>query len=62
MTPATRKALKIFAHVAAVVGLFLVFSTAMFLGLQVSPRYGNFGIAATVVLAALYVYLGFIRK
>ena len=39
-----------------------MFSFALFLGLQVAPLYGNVGIAATVALAALYVYIGFIRK
>ena len=62
MTPATRRALKVLAHVAALAGLCLVFSFALFLGLQVAPLYGNIGIAATVALAALYVYIGFIRK
>ena len=45
-------ALKVLAHVAA---LYLVFSFALFPGLQVAPIYGNIGIAVTVALAALYV-------
>ena len=62
MTPAARKALKVLVHVAALAGLYLVFTFALFLGLQVAPLYGNIGIVATVALAALYVYIGFIRK
>ena len=62
MTPTTRKALKVLAHVAALASLYLVFSFALFLGLQVAPIYGNIGIAVTVALVALYVYIGFIGK
>ncbi len=62
MTPTTRKVLKVLAHVAALASLYLVFSFALFLGLQVAPIYGNIGIAVTVALAALYVYIGFIGK
>ena len=62
MTRTTRKALKILAHVAALVGLYLVIATAMFLGLQVGPLYGNIGLVVAVALVALYVYVGFVRK
>ncbi len=62
MTPAGRRALKILAHVAAIAGLYIVFSVALFLGLQVAPLWGNLGIGVSVALAALYVYVGFIRK
>ena len=62
MTPTTRKVLKILAHVAALVGLYLVVATAMFLGLQVGPLYGNIGLVVAVALVALYVYVGFVRK
>lgn len=55
-------ALKILAHMAALAGLCLAFSGAMFLGLQVAPFYGDIGIGVTVALAALYVYFGFIQK
>ncbi len=34
----------------------------MFLGLQVSPVYGNIGLVAIAALVALYVYIGFVRK
>ena len=54
--------LKIFAHAAAIIGLYLAFSFALFLGLQVNPAYGNIGLAAVAVLAGCYVYLGFFRK
>lgn len=60
-TPAPRKAWRTAAHAAAVAGLYLAFSFSLFLGLQVDPAYGNAGVAATVVLAALYVYVGFVR-
>ncbi len=50
------------AHAAAIIGLYLAFSFALFLGLQVNPTYGNLGVLAVGALVALYVYLGFIRK
>ncbi|MCY3933867.1 MAG: hypothetical protein OXH70_19320 [Acidobacteria bacterium] len=53
---------KILFHAAAVIGLYVVFSSVMFLGLQVSPVYGNIGLVACGALVALYVYIGFIRK
>ena len=62
MTVATRKALRILTHVVVLAGLYLVFSFALFLGLQVNPFYGTIGIAVTAVLVALYVYVGFVRK
>ena len=54
--------LKIIAHAAALIGLYLVFSFSLFLGLQVRPLYGTLGLAATAGLAALYVYVGFVRR
>ena len=62
MTLAARKTLRIFTHIAVLAGLYLVFSFALFLGLSVDPSYGNIGIAVTLVLVALYVYIGFVRK
>ncbi len=56
------KPLKILVHAAAIIGLYLAFSFVMFLGLQVSPVYGNVGLVAIAALVALYVYIGFIRK
>ena len=53
--------LRVLAHVAAIAALWLVFSFALFLGLQVEPLYGNIGIGMTVALAAAYVYFGWIR-
>ena len=50
------------AHAAAIIGLYLAFSFALFLGLQVNPAYGNIGLLAVGLLVALYVYLGFIRN
>ena len=54
--------LKILAHTIAIIGLYLAFSFALFLGLQVNPMYGNLGLLAVGALVALYVYLAFIRK
>lgn len=53
---------RILVHTAAIIGLYLAFSFVMFLGLQVSPVYGNIGLVAFAALVALYVYIGFIRK
>ena len=54
--------LKIIAHAAALIGLYLVFSFSLFLGLQVRPLYGSIGLVVTALLVALYVYIGFVRK
>ena len=62
MTLTTRKMLKVLAHVAALAGLYLAFSFALFLGLQIAPLYGYIGIAVAAASVALYVYIGFIRK
>ena len=44
--------LKILAHAPVVIGLYLAFSFALFLGLQVNPLYGNMGVVlACAVLA-----------
>ncbi len=51
----------ILAHVAAIVALWLVFSFALFLGLQVEPPFGNIWIGATIVLAAAYVHYEWLR-
>ena len=61
MTQVPRKALKTITHIAVLIGLYLVFSISLGLGLQVSPFYGNIGLGVTGLLAALYVYLGFVR-
>ncbi len=53
---------KILAHAGAVIGLYLAFSSVLFLGLQVNPLYGNIGLVAFGILVASYVYFGFIRK
>ena len=54
--------LRILAHAAALAGIYLAFSTAMLLGLQVDPALGYAGVAIVVGLAALYVYIGFVRE
>ena len=43
---------KILVHAAFVIGLYLAFSFVMFLGLQVSPVYGNIGLVAIAALVA----------
>lgn len=53
---------KILAHGAALLGLYLAFSFALFLGLQVEPVYGNIGLVVTAVLVVAYIYLGFVRR
>lgn len=50
------------AHAGAIVLLYLVFSGALYLGLQVDSRYGNIGLVLTAALVAAYVYFGFIRR
>ena len=57
-----RVLLKVLAHVGTMALLYLVFSFALFLGLQVRPLYGNIGLGFAAVLAAAYVYVGFIRR
>lgn len=57
-----RAVLKVVLHALAIVAIYLVFSFAMFLGLQVRPLYGNIGLLVAFVLVAAYVYFGFVRK
>lgn len=54
--------LKFLAHAAVIITLYLAFSFVLFLGLQVSPRYGNIGLMLVMALVGLYVYFGFVRK
>ena len=54
--------LKILAHGVIIICLYLAFSFALFLGLQVNPLYGTLGLAAVGGLVALYVYRVFGRK
>ena len=54
--------LKVLAHAAVLIGLYLALSISLGLGLQVNPLYGNIGIVATAALATLYVYIGFVRR
>lgn len=62
MTQPGRKALRLLAHAAALAGLYLAFSGALFLGLQVDPTFGALGLAAAAALAVLYVRFAFFRK
>ncbi len=57
-----RGTLKFLAHAAVIITLYLAFSFVMFLGLQVSPRYGNISLVVIAALVGLYVYFGFVRK
>ena len=61
MHPIPKKLLKIAAHVVAIIGLYLAFSGALFLGLQVDVVYGSAAVIA-IILIALYVWFGFVRK
>ncbi|MCE2543220.1 MAG: hypothetical protein J4F30_07280 [Acidobacteria bacterium] len=54
--------MKILAHGVIIICLYLAFSFALFLGLQVNPLYGTLGLAAVGGLVALYVYRVFGRK
>ena len=62
MHPISKKLLKIAAHVVAVAGLYLAFSGALFLGLQVDVVYGSVAAVIAILLIVLYVWLGFVRK
>ena len=57
-----RVVVRVSAHAAAIVLLYLVLSLALFPGLQVEPLYGDIGLAMTAVLVAAYVYFGLIRR
>lgn len=62
MHPISKKLLKIAAHVVAVAGLYLAFSGALFLGLQVDVVYGSVAAVIAIILIVLYVWFGFVRK
>ena len=53
--------LTIFLHAAVLFALFIAFYFALFLGLQVHPMLGNLGIITVMLLAVLYVYIGWIK-
>ena len=53
---------RVLVHAAAIAGLYLAFSFALALGLQVHPTLGNLALVAVAVLCGAYVYLGFIRR
>ena len=61
-TMATRAVWKVLVHAAVIAGLYVAFSFALFLGLQVHPMFGNLGLVVVAVLCGVYVYLGFIRR
>ena len=62
MHPISKKVLKIAAHIVAIIGLYLVFSGALFLGLQVDVVYGSVAAVIAIILIAMYIYFGFMRK
>ena len=53
---------KIAAHVLAIVGLYLAFSGALFLGLQVDVVHGSIAAVIAILMIVLYIYFGFMRK
>ncbi len=53
--------LTILLHAAVLFALFIAFYFALFLGLQVHPMLGNLGIITVMLLAVLYVYIGWIK-
>jgi len=57
-----RIGLKILCPAVVILAIYLWFSFSLFLGLQVRPLYGNMGMLVTLLLVAVYVYFGFIRK
>ena len=61
-TMATRIVWKVLAHAAIIAALYVAFSIALALGLQVHPMFGNLGLVLVAVLCGAYVYLGFIRR
>ena len=50
--PKGRVWVRVVAHAGVLVLLYLVFSGALYLGLQVKPLYGTVGLAPTAVLVA----------
>ncbi len=58
----TRIVWRVLVHAAVIAALYVAFSLALFLGLQVHPMFGNLGLAMVAVLCGVYVYLGFIRR
>ena len=61
-TVATRFVWKVLVHAAVIAALYVAFSFALFLGLQVHPMFGNLGLVLVAGLCGAYVYLGFIRR
>ena len=59
---AARIVWKVLLHAAVIAGLYIAFSFALSLGLQVRPMLGNLGMVVVAVLGAVYVYFGFIRR
>lgn len=53
--------LTILKHAAVLFTLFIAFHFALFLGLQVHPILGNLGIITVMLLAVLYVYIGWVK-
>ncbi len=54
--------LKVLLHLVIVAMLWMAYSFALFLGLQVRPLYGNLGLAVVTGLTVAYVYFGFVRR
>lgn len=56
------KALRVLAHLAAIVVLYLAVSGALFLGLQVNPTYGTVAMIVALALVGAYTYFAFVRR
>ena len=56
------KILKVAIHAVIICVLYILFSYALYLGLQVRPVYGTVAVIISLALIALYIYFGFIRK
>ena len=48
---------RVLVHVAAIVTLYVAFSFALFLGLQVNAAYGNIAMVGAGALAVVYALL-----
>lgn len=53
---------RVLVHAGAIAVLCLMFSFALFLGLQVEPPYGKVGVVLIVAMAVGCVYFGVIRR
>ena len=52
---ASKVAVRVVGHLAAILLIYLMFSFSLFLGLQVNTTYGNIGMVVSAGAAAAYV-------